>query len=466
MRKRSPGTRLPPDETREPDDELRLLSPAGSAMLQNLCDVFGALGALLPEAREISPALDIVAEESGEGRVIAGGLRDAVRLVLREAAGHDDGRLADGNGDSGAEQLALANVVSADASPPALSEADEVAAYLALAGLVAEVGYDEYAARVMPVPTADGTFALSWSPLSREAADVALIERVMERLELWASREDLGALEREACRYCFDRFSVPSRGDERTFPRDVREQEFALVARPCVSLGDTVAHDYQRVRGRRLPPGPRRVLRALVRSRASVFIVRRREGSSLTLVDQLDGKTYAVAEHNESIDYAPGFAAFGRLLPLGGGKYLRSPGMAFAEWPGIETRGRGMVAGGLQTGMPMELLIEGILATAEGHAIPRRIQPAPSRAAAEELLFDFSMAMRDAGLAREVPVEDAPPELRAFGAAPGRIVINMEADQVLGDWFQALGDQARGGGLGSPRRSQGSKRKKKKKRGR
>lgn len=440
-------------------------------MLHNLSDVFGALGALLPEAREITPALDLVAEESREGRVIADGLRDAVRLVLREAAGHDDGRLAeamgptgDGNGDVGGEQLALANVVTAEASPPALSEADEVAAYLALAGLVSEVGYDEFAARVMPIPTADGTFALSWRPLSREAADVALIERVMERLELWASREDLGVLEREASRYCFDRFSAPSRGDERTFPRDVREQEFTFVARPFMSLGDTVAHDYQRVRARKLPPGPRRVLRALVRSRSSVFVVRRREGPSVTLEDQLDGKTYAVAEHNDSIHYAPGFAAFGRLLPLGGGKYLRSPGMTFAEWPGIGTRGPSMLAGGLQTGMPMELLIEGILATAEGHAIPRRIRPAPSRAAAEALLFDFSMAMREAGLAREVPVENAPPELRAFGGAPGRIVINMEADQVLGDWFQALGDQAKGGGPGSPRRGGGSKKQKKKRR--
>lgn len=440
-------------------------------MLQNLCDVFGTLGALLPEAREFSPALDILAEESGEGREIARGLRDAVPLVLREAAGHDDGRLTDavgptgeGDGDSGAEQLALANVLSADASPPALSEADEAAAYLALAGLVAEVGYDEYTARVMPIPTADGTFALSWRPLSREAADVNLIERVMERLELWATREELGALEREASRYCFDRFSVPSRGDERTFPRDVREQEFTFLARPFVSLGDTVADDYQRARGRRLPPGPRRVLRALARSRSSVFVVRRREGSSASLEDQLDGKTYAITEHNDSIDYAPGFAAFGRLLPLGGGKYLRSPGMAFAKWPGIETRGPSMLAGGLQTGMPMELLIEGMLATAEGHGIPRRIQPAPSRAAAEELLFDFSMAMRDAGLAREVPVDDAPPELHAIGAAPGRIMLKMEADQVLVDWFQALGDQARGWGSGPPRGSRGSKRKKKKKR--
>src|SRR5688572_12806182 len=296
MRKPSSGTRRPGGETSEADDELRLISAAGSAMLHNLCEVFGALGALLPEAREISPAMDIVAEESHEGRLIGRGLRDAVRLVLREAAGHDDGRLAaavgptdDGNGDSGAEQLALATVVSGDANAPALSEADEVAAYLALAGLVSEVGYDEHTARVMPIPTADGTFALSWRPLTREAADVALIERVMERLELWASREVLGALEREASRYCFDRFSAPSRGDERTFPRDVREQEFTFLARPFMSLGNTVAHDYQRARGRRLPPGPRRVLRALVRSSSSVFIVRRREESSVMLENQLDG---------------------------------------------------------------------------------------------------------------------------------------------------------------------------------
>jgi hypothetical protein len=471
MRKRSQGTRVPPHETGEPDEELRPLSPAGSAMLHNLCDVFAALGALLPEVREITPALDLAAEESREGRLIARGLRDAARLVLRQAAGEDDGRLAEamegatvgGDGNGARDQLGLAGVLPApDASLPALSDADETAAYLALAGLVAEVGYDEHTARVLPVPMPDDTFALSWRDVSREAADIALMERVMARLELWASREDIGVLEREASRYCFDRFSAPSRGDERTFPRDVREQEFTFLARPFVSLGDTVAHDYQRARGRTLPPGPRRVLRALVRSRSSLFVVRRREGTSVSMEDKLDGKTYAVTEHNDSLVYAPGSAAFGRLLPLGSGKYLRSPGMAFGEWPNIETRGPRMLAGGGQIGMPTELLIEGILATAEGHAIPRRIRPAPSRVAAEELLFDFSIAMRDAGLAREVAPGDAPPELRAFDAKPGQSVLNIEVDQVLADWFQALSEQARVGVAPSPSRGGGSKRRKKK----
>jgi hypothetical protein len=442
-------------ETIDPRNELRRLSLADSAELLNVLEMFALLGEAVPQALAITPALDLAAAESRAGRDIARQARGIVRRILRDAAGIDGGK---------SKVVGTIGMDESDAPQPGLA-GDPTLAFVGLAGLVAEVGYDEHTASVFPVPMPDGRFALSWTALSREAADVALIERVMDRLELWASRDQIGAMEREASRHWFERFSPRPRADEMSFARDVREQEFTFAGRPFVSLGDTVAHTYEVARGRTLPPGPRRMLRALVRSRPSIFIVRRREGRSVTMEDVAEGREYAVTEHNDSIIYGPGWAVLGRLLPVEDGRYLRSPGTMIAKWTDVEAHAGDILDGARRAAIPPELLLEAIYAATEGQKVPRKVRPAQSRKLANEMLFDFSVALRDAGLAREIPMDDAPSSLREL-ATPERVVLQMQMDEVLAEWFRALSEQAGIAGPGTVPIGRAKGRRRKKKRGR
>ena len=58
------------------------------------------------------------------------------------------------------------------------------------------------------------------------------------------------------------------------------------------------------------------------------------------------------------------------------------------------------------------------------------------------LLADFSMALREAGLARDLAPDAATPELRALGEATGHQMLEMDLDNVLAEWFRALSEQA------------------------
>jgi hypothetical protein len=74
--------------------------------------------------------------------------------------------------------------------------------------------------------------------------------------------------------------------------------------------------------------------------------------------------------------------------------------------------------------------------------VPRSLPPASSRREAQELLYEFYEAMKDLGLAREADVSTIPAELRALGAAPGRLVLETALDTVVADWTGALAEQA------------------------
>jgi hypothetical protein len=445
-------------------DDPRRLSRDASAELHHLVEMFGMLGQAMPEALAIGPAMDLAAELTEEYRDLGRDLREGVRRILREAAPKPREAAVVGEISDIAPLLTeLSREV--ELPSPELAPDEVAAAFVGLIGLVNEVGYEEHSASVFPLPLPDGEIGLVWQPVSREATDIALMERVMDRLELWAGQTDIGYMERQASRHWFDRFSLSKYAEQMEFSHYVREQEFTFAGREFVSLGDTVARNYAAHKGATLRPAVRRMLEALVRSRASLFAVRERQGASSVMEDLADGKRYAVHEHNESLVYDAGSVALGRLLPRGGGAYARSVGMVFSHWPeGAASIGQTLVsADGL--GLDREIVLEGLLTQAQGGTIPRTVRPAASKREAHDLLADFSMALREAGFARDIAPDAASPELRALGEATGHQVLEMQVDNVLAEWFRALSEQAGIPGPGvSPLKGRKKKPKKKKRR--
>jgi hypothetical protein len=421
-------------------DEPRRLSRDASAELRHLVETFGMLGQAMPEALAISPAMDLAAELTEEYRDLGRDLREGVRRILREAA-PKPAEVAVVGEISGIAPLLAEFSREVERPSPELTPDEVAAAFVGLIGLVNEVGYEEHSASVFPLPLPDGEIGLVWQPVSREAADVALMERVMDRLEMWAAQTDIGYMERLASRYWFDRFSLPTYPEEMELSHYVREQEFTFAGREFVSLGDTVARNYAIHKGATLP-AVRRMLEALVRSRASLFAVRERQGASSVMEDLSDGKRYTVHEHNESLRYDARSVALGRLLPRGDGAYARSVGMAFSHWPeGAASIGQTLVSADA-VGLDREIVLEGMLTQAQGGTIPRRVRPAASKREAHELLTDFGTALLEAGLARDLAPDAASPELRALGEATGHQMLEMDLDNVLAEWFRALSEQA------------------------
>lgn len=422
-------------------DEPRRLSRDASAELRHLVETFGMLGQAMPNALAIGPAMDLAAELTEEYRDLGRDLREGVRRILREAA-PKPAEVAVVGEISGVAPLLAEFSREVELPSPELAPDEVAAAFIGLIGLVNEVGYEEHSASVFPLPLPDGEIALVWQPVSREAADVALMERVMDRLEMWAAQTDIGYMEREASRHWFDRFSLARYPEEMELSHYVREQEFTFAGREFVSLGDTVARNYAIHKGATLRPAARRMLEALVRSRASLFAVRERRGASSVMEDLADGTRYTVHEHNESLRYDAQSVALGRLLPRGDGAYARSVGMAFSHWPeGAASVGQTLVSADA-FGLDREIVLEGMLTQAQGGTIPRRVRPAASRREAYDLLADFSMALREAGLARDLAPDAATPELRALGEATGHQMLEMDLDNVLAEWFRALSEQA------------------------
>ena len=193
--------------------------------------------------------------------------------------------------------------------------------------------------------------------------------------------------------------------------------------------------------------------------------MRERQGASAVLEDLADGTLYPVHEHNESLAYDAGSVAFGRLLPRADGAYARSVGMAFSHWPeGAASMGQTLVSSDA-LGLDREIVLEAMLTEAQGGTIPRKVRPTQSKRDAHDLLADFSAALLEAGLARDLAPDAATPELRALGEAAGHRMLEMDLDNVLAEWFRALSEQAGIPGPGvTPLKRKKKKPKKKKKR--
>lgn len=199
--------------------------------------------------------------------------------------------------------------------------------------------------------------------------------------------------------------------------------------------------------------------RSRSRTRCSRSSAARRAGRSSGGV-----RRYRVHEHNSEVHYDAGFIAIGRLIPLGGGRWLRSPGMLIFSSPGNVTA-RDLAEGFEKIpALAPALIAEGIIAGVAGRGrVPRDVPPADSPAEAKDLLHAVGEALDAHGLRRVLPKDEAPPELRA--ADGEREFYVYEVDDDLAAWIEALGKLARRAPSRGGRAGRRAKARKKKGRG-
>lgn len=229
------------------------------------------------------------------------------------------------------------------------------------------------------------TMLLVVEPISNGAAHVSLLMMLFDRVELGIADDPLDVLERAASAWWYHRWHAEADDDEFA---EVREQEWSLVERATAATGLSfvaeLVEDEDAVAA--LPPRQRHLARQLPHSVSGTWRVRERTGDDAVFVSS-DGTEYPVREHE--VEYAAGATAVGRLIPLGDGTWLRSPGMHIAPEP---------------EGIPAKL------------AVPRSLPPARSASEARKVLADVAS-----------------------------ILPEVKPDEVISAWLEALTRMARKG---------------------
>ncbi|HEX8695297.1 MAG TPA: hypothetical protein VF746_22995 [Longimicrobium sp.] len=274
-------------------------------------------------------------------------------------------------------------------------------------------------------------------PLTAAQAHVWLMGPLFERVEDWLAEAPLQRIEREAARWWLGRWrsARPLPGDE--FPREVREQEFALVERPWVTLGVSPL-EYMVEDGLLEGAGPRQrhLARQLLDSVVGVWNVERRGGADAVYRHPLEGTRYRVREHGDT-PYGAGDVALGRLIPFGDGTWLRSPGTVALKDPpaGLpEKLAEGMEKAG--SGMYPQAALEAMLHVARGiRDIPRPVRPDVTPDQAAELARELNDGLLEIGAAREVDPAEVPAPLAVH---PHAVVVESSVDVVLGEYMAAL----------------------------
>lgn len=441
------------------------LSAVEEAALGMLVETFAELEEMLPQSPSMAyldvPA-DLAAVLYREPRPLLNAMRELARLLVRRAVG---GAGAPGDDDLEAAQLVVAQqraALSGDHEEAATVDRESILP--AVGELIREVGLEEFDRSVHLALGHAGTTHLAWYPVPPESAQISLLGRLFYRLESICLGEELLGLERIASRWAFDRWSPPLRvgdPDAAAFTSMVREEEWSLAERRTLTFGLPVVHAFcEQPAFNEVPPRQQQLGRALRGAFTGVFRVAGRDGDVVVFEAPLDGKRYRVFEHNTDADYGPGFIGIGRLIPLGGGRWLRSPGMIISK-----PRDEGDIhhlASALEKphGLDRALVVEAALAifTKSGR-VPREIPPAPSVAVARELLPAIHDALEEHGLAELAPADEVPANLRA-AMGPGRAAYGLQVDSTMADWIKALTEQANRARAGGGRRRAKAKRRK------
>jgi hypothetical protein len=275
------------------------------------------------------------------------------------------------------------------------------------------------------------------TPLAESQAHVLLMQPLYERVERWVAGSGAPGQEREAARWWFSRWrpAQPARGDE--FARVVREQEFSLVERPLITLGNRTVIGHMLGEGLLddLPPRQRAVAEGLAGSAAAVWEVVSRAGEHASFRDPMDGEMYSVVEHGGA-EYGLGSVAVGRLIPFAGGTFLRSPGMAIIPASEVRPGMAGAMAEGVEESseevMP-SAVIEGMIQVMFGiRNLPRKVPLPVSPDQAVMILRDLNTARMEVGAAQAVDPADVPERLRG---AENVTVLGGMVDIVFADYL-------------------------------
>jgi hypothetical protein len=353
------------------------------------------------------------------------------------------------------------------------SRAEKKEAFAEAASVIREVGLEEFEVSCYLGRGQAGIAELFIYPRSSESAHVALLEFLFNRAEGFAqSLEPLLAAERDASSWEFSRWSTSSArgrgsGEELEFSQGVREQEYSLVDRRTIALGDSVMGEILKDTSfAELFPRQRRMAQALVDSVVGVFECVVLEGTRATFRSMHDGRTYHVHEHMDPMVYSPGWIGAGRLFPFDGDLYLRSPGMLFSH-PDDPERLRAAVdaLNDVRGTLPRALALEAFISSEVlDVSVPRAVKPARSRADAREALAVLSEILAGAEPDREIVPDEA------VGVGDGESeedaveYVAIEPDATLEGFMAALAEQAAAGGRERQRRGRGRKKSPKRRR--
>jgi hypothetical protein len=286
-------------------------------------------------------------------------------------------------------------------------------------------------------------------PVTNAAAHVALLESVFERVEAGILHSPLDAVERGASAWWFDTWRPAKPLEEDEFAAGVREQEWSLVDRPRLASGlsfmEALVEDGVAMAA--LPPRQRHLARQLLESVPGIWQVRERNGQEATLVSIVDASEHPVLEHDDEQDgYGAGAVVIGRLIPLGDGNWLRSPGAAVvpAPDPAWARSLADAVRSTAELELPPAIILEAVLTRImTGERVPRTVPPARSASEARQTLASLAPLFTEAGIARPVDAAELPEELRS--TLPDGPLLDYELDVVVAEWINALNRMSRKG---------------------
>ncbi|HYW08357.1 MAG TPA: hypothetical protein VE913_15470 [Longimicrobium sp.] len=299
----------------------------------------------------------------------------------------------------------------------------------------------------------DETIVLACSPLSPGEARIGLLALVFRFVEAAVARDPLLAMEREASAWWFERWTVDT--EEHVVPATVREGEFSLVERATLRDNRPVLQallKYGELDD--LPPRQRKLAEQLWRSVVGVWTVRERDDDGAVLVWEVDDTVFRVRE-DPGADYVAGDVAVGRLIPLGDGEWMRSPGMVLLDQPGdewVDAVSRAF-ADAIPARIPDGVVVEAALTRSAGGDVPRRIPPARGAAEARTVLADALRILGERGFARPLDDEERSVGMVAHRHPTAHPPVDFVADTVVSEWLTALAEMGRKGTGGSKSKS-------------
>jgi hypothetical protein len=375
-----PDEDAPPDVDLDDDDAL----DREEAMLDAQLDVVsGAVDAIAMSTRILARSL--IAQALG--KPVAGGAltADARRVDIGEFTFDDI-----------LERLQPASI------PPPLrpSSSDLRDAFGEVAGLVWEVGLEEFDAECELELAPKGIVELIAHPVSPESAHVTLIGPLFDRASAALETDDpVMALERIAASWEFDRWSAAPparlmRPEVADFARGVRGDEFQLVDRTLVALGTSIVGSIADDAGfRELFPRQHRMACAFMESFVDIFEVTAVEGPHSTWRSVLHGTSYEVHDEHGAGVYQAGWIAAGRLIPFDEERHLRSLGAILLPPDPALARKAAETFARMEESIDSALALEAAISSdLFGIPVPRDVKPARSRAGARVILEEVEAA--------------------------------------------------------------------------
>jgi hypothetical protein len=423
-------------------------------MLDTIAAALSVCRALMPDAESLPAQLDIAAANDTEAFPFATGARIVTETLMAEVIG--------GTPKASTDSIAAAALGSLrrgiDAAGIRLNQKRRDQALGDAAAMIREIGLERYTLDCSLATDRRGGKVLACASVSPITAHAILLERLLQRAEMFTFSDQFLVLERQASAWDFGRWSTARLANENAeLTRTLREQEWSLVSRDSLALEESIMTAFMADEAfGDVPPRQQRLAHGLQRSVVGVFDITAVDGTILTARSVRDDAVYHVHEHNDEVLRLAKGIIIGRLIPLEEHLWMRSPGAVALA--GIDEHRLSLLAEGftkLGRTMPAPLIVEAtITRLVFGEMPPRQLPPALSARHARVLLDTLYPALDAMGLGREVAATEVPAEVLAQTRGRDVRMMGYSLDQTMAEWMEALSAQAE---VSSPARSGASR---------